>query len=135
MATTERDATSLGALAPAMPADLIVQVPEGMPARELSYQEAIREALREEMRRDETVIVLGEDVGRKGGVFLATDGLWEAENAAGQEFGWKKLIEACERNRRRPLDETLEEVIASAGQWCAPAPFADEVAMLAIECE
>jgi sigma-B regulation protein RsbU (phosphoserine phosphatase) len=68
-------------------------------------------------------------------LFLATDGLWEAENAAGQEFGWKKLLEACERNRRRPLDETLDAVIASAGQWCAPVPFADDVAMLAIECE
>ena len=29
----------------------------------------------EEMRRDESVIVLGEDVGMKGGVFRATDGL------------------------------------------------------------
>jgi len=39
--------------------------------------EAIRDALAEEMARDPTVVVLGEDVGRKGGVFKATDGLLE----------------------------------------------------------
>src|SRR2546429_1309915 len=37
--------------------------------------EGIRDAVREEMERDERVWVRGEDVGRKGGVFLATEGL------------------------------------------------------------
>ncbi|MBE3599611.1 MAG: alpha-ketoacid dehydrogenase subunit beta [Limnochordaceae bacterium] len=37
--------------------------------------DAIREALDEEMARDESVIVMGEDVGVKGGVFVATKGL------------------------------------------------------------
>jgi 2-oxoisovalerate dehydrogenase E1 component beta subunit len=37
----------------------------------------VREALMEEMERDERVWVLGEDVGRKGGVFLATEGLYD----------------------------------------------------------
>ncbi len=44
-----------------------------MPAK--TFIEAIREGIAEEMRRDEAIIVLGEDVGKKGGVFLATDGL------------------------------------------------------------
>ena len=44
-----------------------------MPVR--TFIEAIRDGMAEEMRRDESVIVLGEDVGKKGGVFLATDGL------------------------------------------------------------
>ena len=39
--------------------------------------EGVREALMEEMERDERVLVLGEDVGRKGGVFRATEGLYE----------------------------------------------------------
>jgi 2-oxoisovalerate dehydrogenase E1 component beta subunit len=39
--------------------------------------EAIRDGLREEMERDESVVVLGEDVGVKGGVFRATQGLYE----------------------------------------------------------
>src|SRR3979490_2186561 len=38
--------------------------------------EGVREALAEEMERDDRVWVLGEDVGRKGGVFLATEGLY-----------------------------------------------------------
>ncbi len=42
------------------------------------YLDAIHDALHEEMARDERVIVLGEDVGRKGGVFGVTDGLFEA---------------------------------------------------------
>ena len=37
--------------------------------------QAINQALREEMAHDERVVVLGEDVGRRGGVFLATQGL------------------------------------------------------------
>lgn len=37
--------------------------------------EGIRDAMAEEMERDDRVWVLGEDVGRKGGVFLATEGL------------------------------------------------------------
>jgi 2-oxoisovalerate dehydrogenase E1 component subunit beta len=43
--------------------------------RTLTVIEAIREALREEMQRDERVVVLGEDIGPLGGVFRATDGL------------------------------------------------------------
>src|SRR6266699_5914109 len=38
--------------------------------------EAVRAAMTEEMERDERVLVLGEDVGKKGGVFGATDGLY-----------------------------------------------------------
>ncbi len=42
---------------------------------QLNMIEAIRSALHDEMAADERVFVLGEDVGLKGGVFLATDGL------------------------------------------------------------
>jgi 2-oxoisovalerate dehydrogenase E1 component beta subunit len=42
---------------------------------ELTFIEAIRSALAEEMAADARVMVLGQDVGVKGGVFLATDGL------------------------------------------------------------
>jgi pyruvate/2-oxoglutarate/acetoin dehydrogenase E1 component len=45
--------------------------------RKIRYREAVSEALREEMARDETVFLLGEDVGQFGGVFQATAGLWE----------------------------------------------------------
>ncbi|MEM9604345.1 MAG: alpha-ketoacid dehydrogenase subunit beta [Pseudomonadota bacterium] len=41
----------------------------------MTMVEAIRETLRDEMARDERVILMGEDVGHLGGVFRATDGL------------------------------------------------------------
>jgi pyruvate dehydrogenase E1 component beta subunit len=43
--------------------------------RTISYREALREALAEEMRRDPTVVVFGEDVAAAGGIFKVTDGL------------------------------------------------------------
>ena len=46
-------------------------------SKELSYLEAIREALLEEMERDPNVFVLGEDVGPYGGAFGVTQGLAE----------------------------------------------------------
>jgi 2-oxoisovalerate dehydrogenase E1 component beta subunit len=39
--------------------------------------EAIREGMDEEMARDPTVFLIGEDVGQRGGVFLASDGLYK----------------------------------------------------------
>lgn len=51
----------------------------------MTYLEAIRTAMLEEMERDEDVFVLGEDVGVKGGVFGATRGFYE-------RFGeWRSL--------------------------------------------
>ena len=54
--------------------------------RELSYLEAIREALQQEMRRDPRVFVIGEDVGVYGGAFGVTRGLVE-------EFGEQRIID------------------------------------------
>jgi 2-oxoisovalerate dehydrogenase E1 component len=43
---------------------------------DMNMVQAVRDALAQEMERDERVMVLGEDVGPKGGVFLVTDGLY-----------------------------------------------------------
>ena len=51
-----------------------------------SVIEAVREGIQEEMRRDPSVFVMGEDVGRRGGVFLATQGLLE-------EFGESRVVD------------------------------------------
>ena len=58
----------------------------GSGVRELSYAEALNEALREEMRRDDRVIVFGEDVGVLGGVYRVTKGLLE-------EFGPERVLD------------------------------------------
>src|SRR3989304_203927 len=51
-----------------------------MPA--MTLLEAVNKTLHDEMSRDDKVVVLGEDVGKKGGVFLATAGLFDKFGAA-----------------------------------------------------
>ena len=51
---------------------------------QLSYREAVVRAIAQEMRRDESVVFLGEDIGAAGGVFKATPGLLE-------EFGPRRV--------------------------------------------
>jgi pyruvate dehydrogenase E1 component beta subunit len=65
--------------------------------RTITYREAIREAIREEMQRDERVFILGEDIAGYGGTYAVTKGLFE-------EFGEKRV-------RDTPL---AEEVITGA---------------------
>lgn len=59
---------------------------------EISYRDALNQALREEMRRDSTVFVIGEDIGLYGGAYKVTDGLLA-------EFG-------AERVRDTPISES-----------------------------
>jgi 2-oxoisovalerate dehydrogenase E1 component beta subunit len=77
---------------------------------------AINDALKLEMRRDPRVVVLGEDVGRVGGVFRVTQGLWD-------EFGDDRVIDT-------PLSEggILGTAIGMALYGLLPVPeiqFAD----------
>ncbi len=60
--------------------------------REITYREAVREAMCEEMRRDESVFLMGEDIGAYGGGFGVSAGMLE-------EFG-------PERIRETPISET-----------------------------
>src|SRR5918996_334618 len=60
---------------------------------EMTYLEAISDGLREEMRRDESVLCMGEDIGAFGGAFKVTDGFIE-------EFGADRVLDT-------PLAENL----------------------------
>ena len=53
---------------------------------EVTYLEALRQGLREELLRDERVFLLGEDIGRYGGAFKVTEGFIE-------EFGEARIID------------------------------------------
>ena len=55
--------------------------------REITFAQAINEALHEEMRRDEQVLLIGEDVGRAGGVYKLTEGLFD-------EFGSERVLDS-----------------------------------------
>lgn len=54
---------------------------------EITLIEAVRQALDEELARDERVLVIGEDVGQRGGVFRATQGLLE-------KYGEERVIDS-----------------------------------------
>jgi Pyruvate/2-oxoglutarate dehydrogenase complex, dehydrogenase (E1) component, eukaryotic type, beta subunit len=81
--------------------------------RELSYVEAINEAMREEMRRDPSVFLMGEDVrrGYGGGIFGASKGLHE-------EFGDERVIDT-------PLSEVAIGGCAAGAAWMGMRPIAE----------
>ena len=67
--------------------------------------------MREEMRRDERVFVMGEDIGARGGVFLATEGFVE-------EFGEERVIDT-------PLAESSIAAIALGAAMNGMRPIAE----------
>ena len=73
--------------------------------------EAVRDAMREEMARDERVFVMGEDIGARGGVFLATDGFLD-------EFGEDRVIDT-------PLAESSIAGIAMGAAMSGMRPIAE----------
>jgi pyruvate dehydrogenase E1 component beta subunit len=57
-----------------------------MAVREIRMREALREAMSEEMRRDETVFLMGEEVAEYNGAYKVSQGMLE-------EFGAKRIID------------------------------------------
>ena len=78
---------------------------------EKTYIEAIRDGIREEMQRDERVMILGEDVGAKGGVFGVTEGLQK-------EFGEARVLDS-------PLAESLIVGVAIGAAMNGLRPIAE----------
>jgi 2-oxoisovalerate dehydrogenase E1 component beta subunit len=77
----------------------------------ISYIDAIRTAMQEEMRRDDNVFVLGEDVGVKGGVFGTTKGLMA-------EFGEQRVMDT-------PLAESAIAGVAIGAAMYGMRPVAE----------
>ena len=73
--------------------------------------EAVHDAMQEEMRRDKTVFVMGEDIGARGGVFLATEGFL-------QEFGEDRVIDT-------PLAESSIAGVALGAAMHGMSPIAE----------
>jgi 2-oxoisovalerate dehydrogenase E1 component len=85
--------------------------PKPAAAREISFSEAIREAIGQEMERDPSVFVLGEDVGKIGGIFAATRGLI-------QKFGPDRL-------RDTPISEAAIAACAVGSAITGMRPIAE----------
>lgn len=83
--------------------------------QEMTYAEAIRAALREEMLRDERVFLFGEDIGRYGGAFGVTFGLLD-------EFG-------PERIRETPISEAAIVGAATGAALAGMRPVAEMMFM------
>ena len=77
------------------------QTPDTEATQSLTLVQAVRDGLATEMERDEDVVVMGEDVGKNGGVFRATEGLYE-------EFGEDRVIDT-------PLAES--GIVAPPSGW------------------
>jgi acetoin:2,6-dichlorophenolindophenol oxidoreductase subunit beta len=92
------------------PSATLAQV-QGRKLREITYGQAIREALAEEMRRDPRVFILGEDVGRAGTPFKVLSGLV-------QEFGPERVIDT-------PISEAAFTGIAVGAAMTGMRPVAD----------
>ncbi|MGH7687656.1 MAG: alpha-ketoacid dehydrogenase subunit beta [Candidatus Dormibacteria bacterium] len=78
---------------------------------EITYLQAIHDGIRDEMRRDPSVFVVGEDVGAKGGVFGVTEGLQ-------QEFGEWRVLDS-------PLAESLIAGVAIGAACNGMRPIAE----------
>ena len=76
----------------------------------LTLVQAVRDGLRDEMAEDDDVLVMGEDVGKNGGVFRATEGLYD-------EFGGERVIDT-------PLAESgiIGTAIGMAAYGLKPVP-------------
>ena len=79
-------------------------------SQNLTLVQAVRDGLETEMERDEDVLVMGEDVGKNGGVFRATEGLYD-------EFGEHRVIDT-------PLAESgiVGTAIGMAAYGLRPVP-------------
>lgn len=84
-------------------------------AQTITYRDALNQALREEMRRDPNILVLGEDVAEYGGAFKVTEGLLD-------EFGPARVIDT-------PISE---EAIAGTGIGAAMVGLRPVIEMMTI---
>jgi len=84
-----------------------------MPEAEITYREAVRQALREEMQRDDAVFLVGEDVAVSGGIFKCSEGLLEefgpdrVRDAPISEAGYVGLCVGAAMTGMRPVAELM----------------------------
>ena len=85
-ATGDKPAAAKAAAPPELPVAPDPDVPEGTEMVTMTMREALRDAMAEEMRRDDKVFVMGEEVAEYQGAYKVTQGLL-------QEFGVKRVID------------------------------------------
>ncbi|MEM2027072.1 MAG: pyruvate dehydrogenase (acetyl-transferring) E1 component subunit alpha [Candidatus Bathyarchaeia archaeon] len=91
--------------------DLATARKMGLKMRKINYRQALNEALREEMLRDERVFIMGEDVGIYGGAYGVTRGLYD-------EFGPERVIDT-------PISEAAIAGAAAGAAMTGMRPVAE----------
>ena len=71
----------------------------------ISYREALRAAMREELKRDDKVVIMGEEVAQFNGAYKVTEGLLK-------EFGPKRIVDT-------PISKGASSASASAHRCSA----------------
>ena len=104
------------AAAPVAAAPVAVRVvepdwPAGTPTRTMTVREALREAMAEEMRRDPTVMLMGEEVGEYQGAYKISQGLLD-------EFGPRRVVDT-------PITEIGFAGIATGASWGGLRPIVE----------
>ena len=87
---------------------------------EVTYLEALRQGMFEEMERDESVFMLGEDIGRYGGAFKVTDGFLD-------RFGEARVIDT-------PISEAAIVGAAAGAAHMGLRPIAESPFMDFVPC-
>ncbi len=82
-----------------------------MAIREITYRDALREALTEEMRKDPDIFLIGEDIGTYGGAYAVTRGLLD-------EFGPRRVMDT-------PISEAAIVGAAIGAAACGTRPVAE----------
>ena len=97
--------------APAPVANTEPDWPEGTPMKAMTVREALREAMAEEMRADETVFLMGEEVGEYQGAYKISQGLLD-------EFGARRVIDT-------PITEHGFTGLAVGAAWGGLRPIVE----------
>lgn len=66
-------------------------------------------------------------------LFIYSDGVPEASNPAGEQFGEQRLLQVIETSAEAPLKESVRLIEERLEDWCGAAGFKDDVSLLALE--
>ena len=87
--------------------------------------EAIRAGIWEEMERDPTVFLIGEDVGTYGGAFKVTEGIID-------EFGPERMIECVSASAPEGAPAIISRLIDELRSFVGAQPQNDDITLIAI---
>ncbi|MEQ1850678.1 MAG: PP2C family protein-serine/threonine phosphatase, partial [Chthoniobacteraceae bacterium] len=72
-------------------------------------------------------------VADRDSIVLLTDGIYEEENKAGEEFGPKRLIAAATKRMEEPCEKLLGNLLRDTQRFAGHEEFADDVCLVGID--